>query len=415
MTHYRVLNFFALAIALKLIAGCASSSAPHLPTTGPLQKAFPQLRTESSPSQNTAVVRRAQNSTNKAADTSWTSKIKEQRKPAASLGFGGASENVDDKLVRIFYGTTRKIETDQKNDRHFSNQRGSELVQGYCFVSIPAEHAMGQIERPVWLYSPKLGRHFVMTELFDTTRPYFSELVGAELLAASKKRMLVYVHGIANSFEDSAFRAAQLKHDLDFDGPVAFFSWPSGASAMDYLVAGNNSEWSVVQLANFLDDLMTDVGDGQIILVAHSMGTKLTSAALSKLGPQKKRISELILASPDIDSDVFKRDIAPVLAERTNRVTIYASADDGALGWSEYFSGGKRLGANAASVSSGNIEVVDTSKVVSEGFLSHSDYAESRPALTDLSYLVNLQLPASKRSGLVRVTQSGVSYWQIKP
>jgi len=254
----------------------------------------------------------------------------------------------------------------------------------------------------------------MLPELYDLDDPYFRDLLTSEL-GTGKKRALVYVHGLSNTFQDAAFRAAQLKHDLQFQGPVAFFSWPSGGSVWGYVKAFNNADWSQVLLATFLRELLSSVGDGELIVVAHSMGIRVVSDAIRSLGSDKARITELILASPDIDEGVFTRDVMPILADRSSRLTVYTSEKDLALSLSAKVGGARRAGGMLAIAHSAplNIDIIDTTEVSGPGFLSHSDYAEARPAITDLTYLINLRLPAEKRSGLRRITERGPNYWQL--
>ena len=44
-----------------------------------------------------------------------------------------------------------------------------------------------------------------------------------------------------------------------------------------------------------------------------------------------KKFSEIVLAAPDIDADVFRNDIAPALAGPGLPVTLYASSVDLAM------------------------------------------------------------------------------------
>jgi esterase/lipase superfamily enzyme len=59
---------------------------------------------------------------------------------------------------------------------------------------------------------------------------------------------------------------------------------------------------------------------------------------------RRSRIKEIVLAAPDIDGDVFKRDIAPALAEIGKPITLYASEDDRALIASREVHGAGRAG-----------------------------------------------------------------------
>ena len=334
------------------------------------------------------------------------------------LGFGGLSGAESAKRVRIFFGTSRKLNPVNEAEYKISDDRADSLTLGYCVVSIPPTHTVGQIERPVWFLSPRRERHFFLEEIQAVESFYFKLLLADEANSTPRKRALIYVHGIANSFQDPAFRAAQLKVDLGLDGPVIFFSWPSGRRPTDYLVADNNADWSAAHLSELIKYTLDDLAIPNVVLIAHSKGAKVATMALNKLGKQRDQVIDLVLASPDIDAQIFHRDIAPVLLRKISRLTIYASRRDQALQWSQWAAGGQRLGlAQSGRSSSSQIEVIDTTFVSSaDTFLhaGHSDYAESRPALIDLAYLINEKLPATNRVGLERILASGTEYWRIK-
>ncbi len=48
------------------------------------------------------------------------------------------------------------------------------------------------------------------------------------------RRVMVFVHGFNNTFEDSVYRFAQIVHDSGADVAPVIFTWPSRASVFDY-------------------------------------------------------------------------------------------------------------------------------------------------------------------------------------
>lgn len=103
---------------------------------------------------------------------------------------------------------------------------------GTCEVSIPRDHRVGVVERPVWWrfeFRPDPNKHIVLHSISpSTTSAFLAELNGR--LDRSQTRMaFVFVHGFNVSFEDAALRTAQLAYDLDFDGAPLMYSWPSSA------------------------------------------------------------------------------------------------------------------------------------------------------------------------------------------
>ena len=83
--------------------------------------------------------------------------------------------------------------------------------------------------------------------------------------------------------------------------------------------------------------------------------TRAVAALMTEKPALRSRLREIILAAPDIDADVFKRDIAPALAATGAPVTLYASStgiDSSLLGHS-YF-------ADTRSVIEDLVELIDT-------------------------------------------------------
>ena len=65
------------------------------------------------------------------------------------------------------------------------------------------------------------------------------------------------------------------------------------------------------------------------------MGNRGLTRALQTLVLERPdlrgRFREIILAAPDVDAEVFRRDLVPALRQAGQRVTLYASSNDLAL------------------------------------------------------------------------------------
>jgi len=298
--------------------------------------------------------------------------------------------------VRVFFGTNR-ARTPAQDAIRFGTKRG-DLVLGSCTVSIPPHHRVGEIERPsIWRleFREDPARHVTLLSLGLLSEQDFVHRVMARA-RTSRKEALVFVHGYNVSFEEAARRAGQLKYDLSFPGPVLFFSWPSRGIPVGYAHDEDNIEWSVPDLISFLH-LLTGRSDlERVYFVAHSMGSRGAVRALSELKEvhglaERQKISELILAAPDIDADVFVEQLLPRLAAPRTRITIYASTQDNALSISRFFNGNERLGARVLDLE--NVDFVDVS-----GAVGHSYFADSGRVIEDLYRLLMEGLSASERS-----------------
>src|SRR3546814_4457069 len=106
---------------------------------------------------------------------------------------------------------------------------------------------------------------------------------------------------------------------------------------------------------DFLKSLAEQQWVKEIVLVSHSLGARLVVPAVAYVDRTSSRadssnISNIILASPDIDRETFERDIEEeVLSARrvanNRRITAYVSRADKALAASRAIHGSPRLGS----------------------------------------------------------------------
>ena len=160
--------------------------------------------------------------------------------------------------------------------------------------------------------------------------------------------------------------------------------------------------------------------------MAHSIGNRTLTRALGNLAIEapnlRASIKAIILAAPDIDADVFKRDIAPrfVPANVTDPaapiVTLYVSKHDLALAASKKFHSYPRVGDCSDGIAFvPGVETVDASSVDTDIFsLGHSYFGYSRSVLSDIHALVVERLHAEKRFGLRTIDSPAGKYWAFK-
>jgi esterase/lipase superfamily enzyme len=331
-----------------------------------------------------------------------------------------ASLEVNHAVVGLFFATNRSETVNAEANARFGADRGS-LAYGYCEVSIPRDHRMGELEAPSILrltfhWDP--DKHVMLLGPIERLpSDQFFARVSARA-GEEKPEGLVFIHGYNVTFEDAARRTAQLKYDLGFGGPAVFFSWPSQGTLAGYPIDEANIEWSEPILAQFLRDLATRGGMKAIFIIAHSMGGRGACRALRMLREQDSTAldayREIILAAPDIDAAVFLRDIVPVLTDQHKVITLYASSKDKALIASRRFHGYRRAGeSRPETIIATGLETIDASYVETD-FLGHSYFGDRTSVISDMYYLVNWGARASHRYGLREVPTSGGSYWAFK-
>ena len=200
--------------------------------------------------------------------------------------------------------------------------------------------------------------------------------------------VLVFIHGFNNRYEDSVFRFAQIVHDSGANVAPILFTWPSHASVFDYNYDKESTNFSRTALERTLATLVADPKVKDITVMAHSMGTWLAMEALRQMairdGNIPAKIDNVVLASPDLDVDVFAQQWWE-LGSKKPRITIFVSQDDRALKISRLVSGGvDRVGQIDPSVEpyrskleAAGIMVIDLTKVASSDRLNHGKFAES--------------------------------------
>ena len=173
-------------------------------------------------------------------------------------------------------------------------------------------------------------------------------------------------------------------------------------------------------IENFLNDYIEKSGSEEIYLIAHSMGNRgLTTAIVDLISSKpelKNKIKEIILAAPDIDAAVFKRDIGPQMVSEINKpITLYASSEDVALKASKEIHGNPRAGdTNQGVVLVRGIETVDASGI-STSFLGHSYFADTPSIISDIFDLITNGKRAASRSRLEEVSFQNDIYWKVIP
>ena len=300
----------------------------------------------------------------------------------------------------------------------YGNRRGT-LEVGTCEVSIPEIHKVGELEQPSifrFEFNEDPKRHVVLLSVNREKPQEFFDELKQQVSKSGKRQTFVFVHGYNVTFEGAARRTAQLKYDLDFDGPAIFYSWPSQGGLVQYTVDETNVAWTVAHLEEFLADIVEKTGAQRVHLIAHSMGNRALTSALERLSRRLKpqdvpMFNEVVLTAPDIDAEVFRRDIAPAIVKTARRVTLYASSNDGALAASKKIHGYPRAGESGADVVIiPGIDTIDVSEI-DTSLLGHTYYGDNDTVITDIVQLIHESKPPNLRSRLQAARLNGLKYW----
>ncbi|MCP8938235.1 alpha/beta fold hydrolase [Alsobacter sp. SYSU M60028] len=274
----------------------------------------------------------------------------------------------------------------------FSGERGQGLSYTNVVVAVPPEREPGSLPVPT---SPPGNpeREFTVA----TVAPLDEKGVGRwfESHAGRPRRVFVFVHGYNTRFDRAVFRFAQLAHDADADAAPVLFSWPSRGRLLDYRRDADNASYSRSDLAKLLAIAAASPKVGEITILAHSLGSWVAVEAVRQLALSGRKdiakINNLILASPDLDVGVFRRQVED-MGPRRPHVTLFVAQNDRALWLSGVLSRGKtRLGAIDPSQDEyreqlaglGGITVLDLTALRSNDRINHDLFAQS-PAMVRL-------------------------------
>jgi esterase/lipase superfamily enzyme len=319
--------------------------------------------------------------------------------------------------IKVFFSTDRTMNQTITPKDMAGSERGEEKY-GYCMVSIPPDHRMGELESPRWYkleFKENPEKHVVVLEIKLKPKEDFFKEINSDY-PDSGKTALIFVHGFNVCFVDAARRTAQMTYDLGFKGIPAFYSWPSQGTLTGYTVDADNIAWATPHIMQFFVDFIRESGVKSVVVIAHSMGNRGVVEAISRMNKEfpneRKIIKEVILAAPDIDAEVFKNDIAPRFLANGSHVTMYASSNDLAIKASKKVNGHQRLGDSSPKMTvCKGMESIDASDIETD-FLGHSYFSDNASIISDMYYLINDPKKPNDRFMLVPSPDS--LYWKFK-
>ena len=347
------------------------------------------------------------------------------------------------RSVDVYYGTNRRPEAARKVEGRtlasYGSRPGAALSLGRAVVTVPTEgREPGQINRPEFdlviasfaLRGEDPARDFTILAVDQMTEADFANAAREHLAKATTfaKQAFVFVHGYNVSFDEALFRAAQIAHDMAFDGLPLVYSWPSLGGVRGYFLDQRRARESRDGMREFLDLVAAQTGATHIHLIAHSMGANPILEALLMYGPPATagatpRFSEVILAAPDVLRDDFER-IAARIRGHARGMTLFASNNDRALRFSSWATVGESpagfVPADAPPVIVPGVDTIDVS-ALNTGFLglNHSTFADRAALIGDIKALLSDTVRRNPRDRLpayrpVESPPAGV-YWRYQP
>ena len=297
----------------------------------------------------------------------------------------------------------------------FGGARGKGLDFADIIVSVPPESARkpGDIQ---WPSTPPGDpqRDFVTLRADRLDLAQAKANFNARVAHTPGHKVLIFVHGYNTRFEEAVYRFAQIVHDARVDVAPVLFTWPSGGSVVDYVYDRDSAMYSRDAFEDVLRALVANKNVGSISILAHSMGNYLAVEGLRQMAIRDhglpSKIRDVMLASPDIDVDVFRRQIAEIdVRPRTTQFTLFVSRDDKALGISSFLArDSTRLGAldptaepYSSMLEKAQVNVIDLTHVASNDSANHSKFATGEVVSAIGDRLAQGQTLSDSKAGVV--------------
>jgi esterase/lipase superfamily enzyme len=326
------------------------------------------------------------------------------------------------RKVRVWYGTNRAFRDPADPSKGFANARESDpsvLHVGSVICDVPNSRPVGTTGSG-WLARTIKGEddRIKIEKLWIEEEELFFRQIARrlELAPDSQRSIVIYIHGYKNSFESAALRAAQLAVDLNVPGLTAFYSWPSMDAISEYNADEAAVETAEKHLKHFLVRMAKDTNASKVHLIAHSMGNRVLARVMQRIvsEPETKdlKFGQIILAAPDIDSQVFF-DLAQAYPKLSERTTLYVSQKDKALEASAWTHSYPRAGYAPPVVVMPPIDTIEVTNI-DVSILGHGYVAEAEQVLFDIAMLLRSDTPPQQRPRLKPADYQGKPFWVLQ-
>ncbi|WP_323777683.1 alpha/beta hydrolase [Leisingera sp.] len=184
----------------------------------------------------------------------------------------------------------------------------------------------------------------------------FKQAVSEELSSLQQDSVLLYIHGVNNTFDESLSTLANLWHFSGRQSLPLAFSWPAGnPGVLGYFRDSAAGEVSVFHFKEVMR-LLAEVPEvKRIDIVAHSHGSDVAMDGIRELVIQHRaaglrprramKTGTLILAAADLDVGVVRQRLATERVEEAfEQLNFYINPNDFALGLSAILTRTVRFG-----------------------------------------------------------------------
>jgi esterase/lipase superfamily enzyme len=303
--------------------------------------------------------------------------------------------------MAVLFATNRLIDqsgSDTLVPETVGYKRNARVLYGEAAVRVPDSHHLGNVERPTdWTILSFTIRHVQENEKLHFVIKMARFLRIDEFIEDIKNNgsngALLFVHGYGNTFSDCIFKTAQIAFDMHFGGVPICFSWPSKGGILDYDYDRESALFSRDAFLEVVHLLYNEANIKKVYVVAHSMGNQIVVDALAHAQDVGIGIdlTELVLAAPDVDRDVF-RSMIKRLRIAAKGITLYASSADKALIASRIKAGGAPRAGDVPKegpITAEGMDTIDATAIGNDLFaLNHAVFSRNRVLIDDIGRLL---------------------------
>ncbi len=360
-------------------------------------------------------------------------------------------ENLPDA---IFYATDRQPSEDLSVAPYYLKDRGHVLRLGTAKVALQGVASISDTELqnslllkdrsrdyPIQIESvneigildhsyEELLQQFLPDSASAEPRTRYAELINERLDSSDVKDIYIYVHGYKVFFDNPVLVSSELWHFLGYQGAFIAYAWPSTPSRWSYAADLETTDYTARHFRQFIQYLADETKVEKIHIIGYSAGTRVVIDALRDLAllnhslsdeqmATRYRIGQVILAGSDYDRDMFIAAILDRLLDIPDRVTVYRSGTDSALGVSQFVLSRRRLGEIMADEgvsesdvralkSNQELHFIDVSEAENAGAGNGHNYFRQSPWVSsDVLTTLRYQLEPHQR-GLVHAPGSAI-------
>jgi esterase/lipase superfamily enzyme len=359
----------------------------------------------------------------------------------------------------ILYATDREPADETHPEQFYQNKRGHVLRLGVGHLELGKEGVTWEEARQISLAKNRTESYPIKVNgvtdfgILENTMPWafynrdeipeeildgdeeFIKAINEKLTVSKRKHIYIYTHGYKVVFENPLLVATELWHFLGYDGAFVAYAWASTPRRLAYFADIETANLSARNLRKFIEYLAYNTTAEKIHIVAYSAGTRVALEALSQLALQRAqktrdeilaelRLGQVILVGSDIDRDLIGAYVEDGVLNVSDKMSVYLSKTDKALGVSKWIFERARLGQletdlqmrpEVARFLGGQttIDLIDVSGAEkSDAGNGHSYFRQSPWASSDLLMTLMYGLGPRKR-GLERTEESPI--WSFPP